>query len=60
MTETGNFGQLDDPAFLAARRRVREQLERASEGTVTAELAARHQAMTAEFMRRARLAWQAP
>jgi hypothetical protein len=57
MTETSDFSQLDDPAFLAARGRAREEFERASEGTVSAELASRYRAMNAEFLRRARLAW---
>ncbi len=57
MTETSEFAQLDDPAFLAARKRAREEFERASEGTQSGELAARYRAMNAEFLRRARLAW---
>jgi hypothetical protein len=58
MSEDDDFSQLDDPAFLAARRRVREELEHAPTGAVSAELAARFQAMDAEFLRRARAAWE--
>jgi len=56
MTEPNDFRLLDDPEFLAARRRVREELERAPEGKP--ELAARYQAMNMEFLRRARIAWR--
>jgi hypothetical protein len=58
MSEDYDFSQLDDPAFLAARRRVREELEHTPAGTVSTELAARFQAMNAEFLRRARVAWE--
>lgn len=57
MTDDDGLGQLDDPAFLAARKRVRDELEYAPEDQVTAELEARYQAMTVEFLRRARGAW---
>ena len=50
--------QLDDPAFLAECRRVREALERAPQDAVCrTELAALHDALTEEFERRARAAW---
>jgi hypothetical protein len=52
-----DFAQLDDLAFVAERRRVREALEHAPEHAVTPELTARYQAMNEEFLRRARLAW---
>jgi hypothetical protein len=52
-----DFSQLDDVAFLAERRRVREELEHMPEHEVSAELAARFQAVNEEFLRRARLAW---
>jgi hypothetical protein len=50
-----DLAALDDPAFLAERRRVREELE----GTPTDrdELTARYAALDAEFIRRARAAW---
>jgi hypothetical protein len=57
-TEQVDFRQLDDPDFLAERRRVREQLERVPENAPgRARLAARYNAMSAEFDRRAARAW---
>jgi hypothetical protein len=44
---------LNDPDFLAERRRVREELETCP----TPELAGRYAQLDAEFIRRARLAW---
>ena len=55
-----NFAQLDDPTFLAERRRVREELEHSPEHAVSPETAALYQAMNEEFLRRARLAWTQP
>jgi hypothetical protein len=52
-----DFTRLDDTAFLAERRQVREALEHAPEHAVSPELAARYQAMNEEFVRRARRAW---
>jgi hypothetical protein len=52
-----DFAELDDPAFLAARRRVREQLEHTPEQEVTPELKAHYQRLNEEFLRRASLAW---
>jgi hypothetical protein len=46
---------MDDPEFLAERRRVREELERAP--VASAALTARYAALTDEFIRRARAAW---
>jgi hypothetical protein len=51
-----NLASLDDPAFLAARARVRGQCEQAPDDI---GLAAEYQRMNAEFDRRARGAWQA-
>jgi hypothetical protein len=45
-----DFTQLDDPAFLAEYRRVRETIE---------ALTDRYAALTAEFDRRAAAKWQA-
>jgi hypothetical protein len=53
-----DFGELDDPAFLAERRRVRTLLEGTTERDVTPELAERMRELDEEFLRRARLAWQ--
>jgi hypothetical protein len=55
MSEEDDFTQLDDPAFLAERRRVREELERTP--TASDELAVRYQRLDDEFIRRARAAW---
>jgi hypothetical protein len=45
---TDDFTQLDDPAFLAERARVREELQ---------ELTERFRRLNEEFDRRARAAW---
>jgi hypothetical protein len=55
----GDFTGLDDPGFLAERARVRGLLEHQPENSVgQAELARVYAAMTEEFCRRARIAWQ--
>jgi hypothetical protein len=55
-----DFRQLTDPDFLAERKRVREALECAPEQSPGwAGLAARYDAMSAEFDRRASRAWAA-
>ena len=46
---------MDDPDFLAERRRVREELERTP--AASDALAARYAALDDEFIRRARAAW---
>jgi hypothetical protein len=53
-----DFSELDDPAFLAERRRVRTLLEETPGREVTPELAERMRGLDEEFIRRARLAWQ--
>ena len=59
-TEQTDFRQLTDPEFLAERRRVRETLESSPEQSLErAGLAARYDAMSAEFDRRASRAWGA-
>jgi hypothetical protein len=57
MGESDEFSQLDDPEFLAERRRVREELEHTPEQAVRPELAARFEQLNDEFLRRARVAW---
>jgi hypothetical protein len=53
-----DYRALDDPEFIAARRRLREQLEHLPERSADrAGLAEVYRAMTAEFDRRARAAW---
>lgn len=46
---------MDDPDFLAERRRVREELERVP--VPSTDLTARYAALTEEFIRRASAAW---
>lgn len=52
-----DFKVMSDPDFLAERRHVREELEQTPEHQVSPELAARHQQLNEEFLRRASLAW---
>jgi hypothetical protein len=57
-TGSGDFHDLDDRAFLAERRRVRELLEYCPESSADrADLERAYGAMTDEFDRRARGAW---
>ena len=52
------FYQLDDPAFLAERARLRSRLEHVPENAVgRLRLERLYEAMTEEFCRRARIAW---
>jgi hypothetical protein len=52
------FYQLDDPAFLAERARLRSRLEHVPENSVgRPRLERLYEAMTEEFCRRARIAW---
>ncbi len=53
----GEFGALDDIAFLDERRRVREALELVPVGEQPSELVTRYQRLTAELDRRATSAW---
>jgi hypothetical protein len=55
MDDDADLSQLDDPAFLTERRRVREELEHRPEASL--ELAVRYQRLNEEFLRRARIAW---
>jgi hypothetical protein len=57
MTSDEDFTQLNDPEFLAMRRRVREELEHTPEHALTTELKARYEALNDEFLRRASAAW---
>jgi hypothetical protein len=49
-----DFALMDDPEFLAERRRVRAELETQP----SAELTARYAALDEEFIRRAGAAWK--
>jgi hypothetical protein len=49
------LARMDDPEFLAERRRVREELEQTP--VASADLTARYAALDDEFIRRARAAW---
>jgi hypothetical protein len=49
---------MDDPDFLAERRRVREALEHMPEREVSSSLAERYSRLNEEFLRRARLSWR--
>lgn len=51
------FTEMDDPEFLAERRRVRDQVERTPTDEQSPELLRRYQDLDDEFIRRARLAW---
>jgi hypothetical protein len=57
MNDDDEFSDLDDPAFLAERRRVREELEGAPGPAVSDYLADRYWKLNQEFLRRARSAW---
>lgn len=52
-----DYSQLDDPAFLAERRRVREELEHTQKSQAKTDLAVRYQRLNEEFLRRASIAW---
>jgi hypothetical protein len=55
-----DFTRLDDPAFLAERARVRDQLEHVPHNEADrADLEQLYEAMTLEFDRRASAAWAA-
>jgi hypothetical protein len=58
MSEPADFRQLDDPAFLAERARVRGLLEHVPTNAVDRTRLERvYEAMNQEFDRRARIAW---
>jgi hypothetical protein len=58
MSEPADFSELDDPAFLDERARLRERLEHVPENaTGRAGLERLYEAMAEEFLRRARVAW---
>ena len=60
MSDRDDFSHLDDLAFLAERRRVRDELEHTPENQASPELTARFRQLNEEFLRRARIAWTQP
>jgi hypothetical protein len=59
-SEPTDFSELDDPAFLAERARLRGQLaHQPGDAQGRAALERLYEAMTEEFLRRARIAWTA-
>lgn len=57
MSDSDDFTKLDDPEFLAERRRVRDALDSTQDSSARPGLAARLEAMNEEFLRRARTCW---
>ena len=57
MSDSDDFSQLDDVAFLAERKRVREELERVPQSHASHELTTRYDKLNEEFLRRASAAW---
>ena len=53
-----DLSTMDDPDFLAERRRVREALEHTPEREVRSALVDRYWELNEEFLRRARIAWR--
>lgn len=61
MSSEADYKQLDDPAFFAERRHVREKLEQLpGDHPGRAALEQLYDEMNAEFDRRARAAWNQP
>jgi hypothetical protein len=61
MTKLTDFTHLDDPAFLDGRSRLNRRLEKMPKNARgRAELERLYEAMTQEFLRRARIAWTGP
>lgn len=56
MSYCDDFTKLDDPEFLAERRRVRDALDSTQDSGANPDLTARLEAMNEEFLRRARTA----
>jgi hypothetical protein len=51
------FTEMDDPEFLAERRKVRDEIERTPADEQSSQLTARYQRLNDEFIRRASAAW---
>jgi hypothetical protein len=57
MSDSDDFTKLDDPQFLAERRRVRDALDSTQDAAADRDLTARLKALDEEFLRRARTSW---
>jgi hypothetical protein len=57
MSDSDDFTKLDDPEFLAERRRVRDALDGPPGSGPRPDLTARFEALNEEFLRRARISW---
>ena len=57
MSDSDDFTKLDDPQFLAERRRVRDALDSTQDTAASPDLTARLEALDEEFLRRARTSW---
>jgi len=57
MSECDDFTKLNDPQFLAERRRVRDALDGTQDAAASPDLMARLEALNEEFLRRARTSW---
>ena len=58
MSDTSDFRQLDDPAFLASRARLRNRLEHIPDNAMGRDQLERlYEQMTDELDRRARASW---
>jgi hypothetical protein len=58
MSDEDDLTTMDDPDFLAERRRVREALEHTPERDARCALVDRYWRLNEEFLRRARIAWR--
>jgi hypothetical protein len=56
-SDEDDLTKMNDPDFLAERRRVREKLEHTPEQEVSLEMRVRFQQLDDEFLRRARISW---
>jgi hypothetical protein len=57
MSDSDDLTKLDDPEFLAERRRVRDALDSPPADGPRPDLTARFDALNEEFLRRARISW---
>jgi hypothetical protein len=57
-SDEDDLTKMNDPDFLAERRRVREELEHTPEQEVSPALTDRFEELNEEFLRRARISWR--